>query len=64
MHDLPSKPAGRYATAIEIMRRMGWGWVQLQEAPADLVEEVAFRLMQENRWTQKRRELNAAMNGG
>jgi hypothetical protein len=62
MHDLPFKPEGRYAIAIEVMQKMGWGWAQLQEAPTDLVEEIAFRMAQENKWIAKRRELNAQMN--
>ena len=61
MHDLPFKPEGRYAIAIEIMRKMGWGWAQLQEAPTDLVEEIAFRMAQESKWTAKREKLDEAM---
>ncbi len=61
MHDLPAAPTGRYTIAIEIMQRMHWGWAQLLEAPADLVEEIAFRMAQENKWTAKRRKLDAEM---
>ena len=61
MHEVTQPANGRYGGAIAIMRHMHWGWRELQDAPADLVEEVAFRLAQENKWTEERRKLDAAM---
>lgn len=61
MHDRPLGAAGRYGIEVAIMRWMGWGWRELLEAPADLVEEIAFRMAQEHRWTNERRELDRQM---
>lgn len=63
MHDLAMPLDSRYGVAIEIMRSMHWGWRELLEAPAGLVEEIAFRMAQENKWTTERRKLDAAMAG-
>ena len=61
MHEVAQPADGRYGGAIAIMRHMHWGWQELLDAPGDLVEEIAFRLAQENRWTAERRKLDAAM---
>lgn len=61
MHGLPQNPGGNYGVAIEIMMHMHWNWRDLLDAPANLVEEIAFRLSQENKWTNEKRKLDAAM---
>jgi hypothetical protein len=58
MHDLPVALPRRYGWQIEVMRAMHWSWQELLEAPADLVEEIAFGLAQEAKWTAERRKLN------
>ncbi len=61
MHEIAQPAGGRYGDAIEIMRWMHWSWRELLEAPGDLVEEIAFRLAQESRWTAARQKLETAM---
>ena len=61
MHDLPVALESRYGAAIAIMRYMHWNWQELNAAPADLVEEIALRMAQENHWTAARRRLDAEM---
>jgi hypothetical protein len=61
MHGIETDAEGKYGALIEIMRYMKWGWRELMEAPAALVEEIAFRMAQENRWTHEARKLNEAM---
>ncbi len=63
MHQIAQPVDSRYGSVIEIMRFMNWGWRELMDAPADLVEEIAFRMAQENKWTTERRKLDAAMKG-
>jgi len=50
---------GRYADEIRIMRALGWSWIDLQSAPADLVEELAIRLSAESHWQSERLKLDA-----
>lgn len=59
MHDLPQSLPRRYGWQVEVMKAMGWGWRELMDAPADLVEEVAFGLAQEAKWTAERRKFDA-----
>ena len=61
MHSVPVPVEGRYGMAIEIMRWMGWDWRALIDAPSDLVEEIAFRMFQDSKWTAERRKLDAQM---
>lgn len=63
MHGLPAKLSGRYGTEIQIMRYMGWSWQDLMAAPADMIEEVAFRMYQEDKWQTEQRKLEAEMRG-
>lgn len=58
MHDLSVALPRRYGWQIEVMKAMGWGWRELHEAPADLVEEIAFGLAQEAKWTIERRKFD------
>lgn len=61
MHDQPLRINGRYDMEVAIMRHMHWGWRELNEAPADLIQEIAFRMAQENRWTQERQAMDRQM---
>lgn len=56
MHDLPVVLPRRYGWQVEVMKAMNWGWRDLCEAPADMVEEIAFGLAQEAKWTAERRK--------
>lgn len=58
MLDLPVALPRRYGWQIEVMKAMGWSWRELHEAPADLVEEIAFGLAQEAKWTIERRKFD------
>lgn len=57
MHDIATPVESRYAADILIMRHMQWSWRELLEAPADLVEEIAFRMAQESKWMTERKKL-------
>lgn len=46
---------GEYTAHIAIMKYMGWGWQELMEAPAALVEEVAC-LMEATSMVERARE--------
>lgn len=61
MHGIATPVESRYAADIQIMRHMQWGWRELLEAPADLVEEIAFRMAQESKWTTERKKLDQQM---
>lgn len=61
MHGIATPVESRYAVDIQIMQYMQWGWRQLLEAPADLVEEIAFRMALERKWTEQRRKLESEM---
>ena len=56
MHDLPVVLPRRYGWQVEVMKAMHWGWRELCDAPADLVEEIAFGLAQESKWAAERRK--------
>ena len=58
MHDLPQTLPRRYGWEVEVMKAMHWGWRDLCDAPADLVEELAFGLAQEAKWAKERRKLD------
>ena len=61
MDDVATPVESRYGVDIQIMRHMQWSWRELLDAPADLVEEIAFRMAQEHKWTAERRKLDEAM---
>lgn len=61
MHGIATPVESRYAVDIQIMRHMQWSWRELLEAPADLVEEIAFRMAQESKWTAERKKLDQQM---
>ena len=46
---------------MAIMERYGWSWRDLQDAPADLVEEIAMRITAEQHWTAERNKRDAQM---
>ncbi len=52
----------RYGVLLTIMREYGWSWRDLQDAPADLVEEIAMRLTAEQHWQAERNRRDAQMN--
>lgn len=54
-HDLPDP--GRYAAEYAIMKEMGWGWRDLQDAPADLVDEILLRLQYRTHWQTEKEKL-------
>lgn len=64
MLDMPIHDPGRYALEIRIMREMGWSWRDLQDSPADLVEELQIRMNAESRWLEQRRKLDAQIRHG
>jgi len=37
---------------------MGWGWSDLQDAPADFVDEIVQRMTARNHWQETRRKLD------
>lgn len=49
---------GRYGSDIRILRAMGWSWSDLQNSPADLIDELRVRLDAEAHWTAERRKLD------
>lgn len=51
---------GRYSGEIAIMQEMGWSWPDLCAAPADLVEEIAYRMERRLHWQEQREKLDAA----
>lgn len=58
--DKAALDAGRYGTAIYIMREMGWSWEQLRTAPFDLVQELVIRLSAENDALEHKRALETS----
>ena len=52
----------RYGVYMAIMREYGWSWRDLCEAPADLVEEITWRMMAEQHWQAERSKRDAQMN--
>ena len=50
----------RYGVYMAVMREYGWSWQDLQEAPADLVEEITWRMMAEQHWQAERNKKDAA----
>lgn len=61
MRGQPAPTAGRYGTCIAVMMEMGWSWGELQEAPADMVQELIEHLNWREHWTQKRRQFDKQM---
>ena len=50
----------RYGVYMAIMREYGWSWRDLCEAPADLVEEIVWRMTAEQHWQAERSKKDAA----
>ncbi len=44
-------------------KEMGWGWSQLQESPADFVQEILLRTQLREKWRSVRQELDRSKNG-
>lgn len=40
------------------MREMGWSWADLLEAPAVVVEEIAFRISEQIHWISTKKRLD------
>ena len=59
--DAVSTPT-RYGVLMSVMREYGWSWQDLQDAPADLVEEIVMRITAEQHWTAERNKRDAQMN--
>lgn len=59
MHGIDADDPGRFGLEIRLMREMHWSWADLQDAPWDLVDELAVRLEAERKWTEKKRKLEA-----
>lgn len=51
----------RYGVLIPVMERMGWSWADLCGAPADLVDEIALRIMAERHWTAEKTQMDEQM---
>jgi hypothetical protein len=62
MQDQVTPLASRYGMEIAVMKEMTWSWSDLQAAPLDLVEELAVRLAEREKWTAKRQQLDRDMN--
>jgi len=58
MLDMSVADPGRYGAEIGMMRMMGWSWAELQDTPADVVDELRTRLAAEAHWTAQRRRLD------
>ena len=50
----------RYGILMTIMEQYGWSWGDLCEAPADLVDEIATRIIAEQHWQAERSKKDAA----
>ena len=60
MHDAKGE-ACAYDAEIAVMRYMGWGYGQLCEAPAELIDVIIERMLAENHYREKRDKLDKAM---
>ena len=52
----------RYGVLLAIMREYGWSWTDIQDTPADMIEEIAIRLDSEQHWQAERSRRDAQMN--
>ena len=60
MHGVSAKESpGRYGGHIAVMREMSWSWADLQNAPADLVDEIMLHMHYRNHWESKSNEMRA-----
>lgn len=50
---------GRYALEYAVCREMGWSWLELQETPADFVDEVLERARLREKWRKVREGLKS-----
>ena len=60
MQDASVAMPGRYANAIAVMQEMAWSWSDLCAAPADLVEEVIYRMDRQAHWQAERAKMDKA----
>ena len=59
MQDASEATPTRYGILIAIMREYHWSWTDVLNAPADLIEELAFRIGAEMHWRDEKRKFNA-----
>lgn len=57
MHGAPLEVP--YGAEDAIMRRFGWSWQDLQQAPLHFVMATLTRMSAENKWQAKKNELDA-----
>ena len=50
----------RYGVLLTIMEQYHWSWRDLCDAPNDLVEEIATRIIAERHWQAERNKRDAA----
>ena len=51
---------GRYDLELAVMVEMRWGWRDLNEAPNDLIAEIAERLAARGHWTREKERIDRA----
>lgn len=51
---------GRYAVEIDVMQEMGWGWRELCECPAPVLEELRTRLQARRHYERLKADQEAA----
>lgn len=60
MQDVATPLATRYGDELAVMQEMSWSWRDLQDAPADLVEEIRVRRAARLHWEAERAKLEKA----
>ena len=50
-----------YDAEIAVMRYMGWGYRQLCEAPAEMIDNLIERMLAENHYREVKAKLDKAM---
>lgn len=50
-----------YSDSIIVMKEMNWSWTDLQEAPADLVDELLVRISARSHWESERDKFKKSM---
>jgi hypothetical protein len=61
MHGAATPDNTPFAVEIELMREMRWSWVDLQDAPADLIDALIERLAAERHWQHEKMKMQKAM---
>lgn len=61
MHGIRQAIGGRYDMEIAVMIEMHWSNADYLDAPADMVEEIAYRLQRENHWLHEKKKRDDAM---